>query len=62
MNLIAILTEEKILVITHCNCLDRAKEIKDKVVERYNFKDVLIVPARGLSSTYENDGGIIISY
>jgi len=54
--------EEKILVITHCNCLDRAKEIKDKVVERYNFKDVLIVPARGLSSTYENDGGIIISY
>ena len=54
--------EEKILVITHCNCLERAKEIKNKIVERYNFKDILIVSARGLSSTYENEGGIIISY
>ncbi len=54
--------EEKILVITHCNCLERAKEIKNKIVEKYSFKDVLIVPARGLSSTYENEGGIIISY
>ena len=54
--------EEKILVITHCNCLERAKEIKNKIVERYKFKDILIVSARGLSSTYENEGGIIISY
>ena len=54
--------EEKTLVITHCHCFDRAKEIKDKIVERYNFKDVLIVPARGLSSTYEDEDGIIICY
>lgn len=54
--------EDKTLVITHCNCFDRAKEIKDKIVEKYNFKDVLIVPARGLSSTYEDEGGIIICY
>ena len=42
--------------------MERAKEIKNKIVERYNFKDILIVSARGLSSTYENEGGIIISY
>lgn len=54
--------EDKILVITHCNCLERAKEIKDKILQKYNFKDVIIVSARGLSSTYENEGGIIISY
>lgn len=54
--------EEKILVITHCNCIDRAKEIKTKIMEKYNFKDILIVQAKGLSSTYENEGGIIISY
>lgn len=54
--------EDKILVITHCNCLNRANEIKNKIIERYNFKDILVVSARGLSSTYENEGGIIISY
>ena len=55
-------TRDKILVITHCNCLERAKEIKNKIVEKYNFKEIFIVPAKGLSSTYENEGGIIISY
>ena len=39
-----------------------AKEIKKKIIEKYNFRDVLIVSARGLSTTYENEGGIIISY
>lgn len=55
-------TEDRILVITHCNCLQRAKEIKDKIIEKYNFKEIFIVSAKGLSSTYENEGGIIISY
>lgn len=55
-------TEDRILVITHCNCLQRAKEIKDKILEKYNFKEIFIVSAKGLSSTYENEGGIIISY
>lgn len=54
--------EEKILVITHCNCKERAIEIKNKIIEKYNFKEVLIVSAKGISSTYENEGGIIISY
>lgn len=54
--------QEKTMVITHCNCFERAKEIKKKIIEKYNFKDVLIVSARGLSTTYENEGGIIISY
>lgn len=54
--------EEKILVITHCNCLEKANELKDQIMEKYNFKKILIVSAKGLSSTYANDGGIIISY
>ena len=54
--------QEKTMVITHCNCFERAKEIKKKIIEKYNFRDVLIVSARGLSTTYENEGGIIISY
>ena len=36
--------------------------LKKQIIEKYNFKEILIVPARGFSSTYENEGGIIISY
>lgn len=55
-------SDEKTLIITHCNCLERAKELKEKIVEKCNFKEILIVRAKGLSSTYEDEGGIIIGF
>ncbi len=54
--------EEKILGIAHCNCLDRALEFKEEVSKRYNFKDIVIVETKGLSSTYTDDGGIVIAF
>jgi DegV family protein with EDD domain len=54
--------EEKVLGIAHCNCLDRALEFKEEVSKRYNFKDIVIVETRGLSSTYADDGGIVIAF
>jgi DegV family protein with EDD domain len=54
--------EEKILGIAHCNCLDRALEFKEEVSKRYNFKDIVIVETKGLSSTYADDGGIVIAF
>lgn len=54
--------EEKVLGIAHCNCLDRALEFKEEVLKRYNFKDIVIVETRGLSSTYADDGGIVIAF
>lgn len=54
--------ENKKLVITQCNCKERAKELKERILEKYNFKEVLILPAGGISTTYEDDGGIIINY
>ncbi len=54
--------EQKVLGISHCNCLDRALQFKAEVQKKYNFKDVVIVEMAGLSSTYADDGGIIIAF
>ncbi|WP_066504518.1 DegV family protein [Abyssisolibacter fermentans] len=54
--------EDKILGITHCNCLDRALKFKEDVVKRLNFKDVIIVEAAPISTVYANEGGIVIAF
>lgn len=54
--------EENVLGIAHCNCIDRAIQFKEEVLKRYNFKDIIIVEMGGLSSTYADDGGIVIAF
>lgn len=54
--------EGKVLGIAHCNCLDKAIEFKDEVMKRYNFKDIIIVKTAGVSSTYANEGGLIVAF
>ncbi|GLC28825.1 DegV family protein [Clostridium omnivorum] len=54
--------EDKILGIAHCNCLDRALSFKEEVLKKYNFKDIVIVDMNGLSSTYADDGGLVIAF
>lgn len=53
---------EKILAITHCNCPERAAFVKERIMSKYNFKDVIIVDAAGVASLYAGDGGIVIAY
>jgi len=52
--------ENKILMITECNCRDRAEYVKNKLAELGKFKDILIVKAGGISTVYANDGGIVV--
>lgn len=54
--------EEKVLGIAHCNALDKALNFKDEVLKKYNFKDIVIVEMGGLSSTYADDGGIVVAF
>lgn len=54
--------EDKVLGIAHCNCLERAMEFKDEALKKYNFKDIIIVEMSGLSSTYADDGGIVVVF
>lgn len=58
----AINAKEKILGIAHCNNYERAVEFTNQLLERVPFKDYFIVDTAGISSTYANDGGIIVSY
>lgn len=53
-------TEDKILAISHCNCRQRAEDVKAKLTARATFKDVIILDTRGISSMYASDGGIIV--
>lgn len=52
----------KYLAITHCNCLARAEWLKEEIMKRYPFKDVLIFDAAGVSSLYAGRGGIVVAY
>ncbi|SHJ83196.1 EDD domain protein, DegV family [Caminicella sporogenes DSM 14501] len=54
--------EEKILGIAHCNSLAKAEKLKEQIKEKYNFKDIIIVEAAGISTVYANEGGIIIAF
>ena len=53
--------EDRILAISHANALEKALELKADLAG-LNFKEVIIVETKGLSTVYVNDGGIIVSY
>lgn len=53
--------QERVLIISHCNCLERAQLVRDRLLEKVRFKAVYILDTMGVSSMYANDGGIIVS-
>ena len=53
--------ESKILAISHCNCPERALNVKKMLEEKAQLKDIIILETRGISSMYANDGGVIIA-
>ncbi len=54
-------TGEKILGISHCNCRKRAEHLKEMLLARADFKDVILLDTGGISSLYAADGGVIVS-
>ena len=50
---------KKILAISHCNCPERAGQLKQTIMELIPVKDCILVDTRGISSMYANDGGVI---
>ncbi len=49
------------LIISHCNALERAESVKQSILARRHFDEVLIMDTAGVSSMYANDGGIIVT-
>lgn len=57
----AVHPEDKKLMITHCNCPERAERVKEMILAQIHVKDVLVMDTRGVSSMYANDGGVIVT-
>lgn len=52
----------KVLGISHVNNLKRAESLKEEIQSRYNFKDIIIFEAGGLTTIYADDGGIVVCF
>ncbi len=50
------------LIITHCFAEDEAKSIKSDLEKKCNFKEIRILPMRGLCSYYALEKGIIVCH
>ena len=53
--------EQKRLMISHCNCKERAEYVKKLITEQIKVKETIILDTRGVSTMYANDGGIIVT-
>jgi fatty acid-binding protein DegV len=54
--------ENTTLGITHVNALDKAQNLKENILKKYPFKEIMIFEARGISTVYADDGGIVVAF
>lgn len=62
MSELGTISKDKTVIISECNSLERAEYVKGLIESMYEFKEIIILPMKGLSTTYANEGGIIMSY
>lgn len=48
-------------VIAHCNCPDRAEQVKAELEKRCTFKEIVITETAGVATVYAGDGGVILA-
>ncbi|MCD7866778.1 MAG: DegV family protein [Clostridiales bacterium] len=49
-----------IMGISHCNCPERARMLAEALQKRMNPDRIVVLNMGGLSTTYANDGGVIV--
>ena len=49
-------------VISHCNNQSLAEQLAGLIRQRFDFKEVFIIPTRGTSSLYADNKGIILAF
>ncbi len=52
----------KRLVISHCNCPERAQYVRELAEKMCRFGEICITATGGISTVYAYDGGIVIAY
>ena len=50
------------LVLSHCNCLDRAFYIRELLEKSCRLGDIVICETGGISTVYAYDGGVVLAY
>jgi DegV family protein with EDD domain len=55
-------TDGQSLVIAHCNNPGLAEKLTEAIRSRYRFRDILVVPTRGISTVYANNRGVIMAF
>lgn len=48
--------------ITECASYERCMNVRKILMEKFGFKNVVVLEARGVSTLYENKGGVIVSF
>jgi DegV family protein with EDD domain len=48
--------------ITECHSYERCMNIRKIMMEKFGFKNVVVLKAHGLSTMYENEGGVVLSF
>lgn len=54
-------SDKRTLVITHCNCRERAEHVRDLILKHHKYARCIIMEMRGVSTLYACDGGIIVT-
>lgn len=51
------------LVLSYCNCLERAQELKKSIADKCAaIAEIILVPTRGVSTVYANNGGVVLAF
>ena len=50
------------MVICHCNNLTLANQISTTIKQHFNFKEIFIIPTKGVISLYADDKGIVMAF
>lgn len=51
------------LVLSYCNCLERAQELKKSISDKCaSIIEIILVPTRGVSTVYANNGGVVLAF
>lgn len=53
---------QKTIFISHTNAPEKAEDLKQQIIDKYNFTDIVVVATGGLTSSYAYDGGIIVVF
>lgn len=54
-------TSSKRLVIAHCNNEARAEQVKEMMLKRAAFQEIVITNTAGVATVYAGDGGIVMT-